>query len=118
MLTQHVHNLVHRVDLYREVTHAVSQIDMLSSGCGRNELDRDELVLGQLEHREMTEFRFWHGPDDIEAERLVECKGDIEIRDSQSWAQCSHGRFRLPRIVLGYSAPDQLLDDVYKRLVA
>src|SRR5207248_3605621 len=32
MLTQRVHGLVHRVDLDGEVAHAVSQIDILSSG--------------------------------------------------------------------------------------
>ena len=86
MLTQHSHGLVHRVDLYGEVAHAVSQIDILSSGCGRNELDGDELVVGQLEHGEATALGLWHGPDHLEAERLIEGKGGIEIGDSRSWA--------------------------------
>jgi hypothetical protein len=46
--------------------------------------------------REATEFGLRHGPDDLEAERLVEGKGGIEIGDSQSWAQCSHGVMSTP----------------------
>src|SRR4029079_15485759 len=103
MLTQRIHGLVHRVDLAGEAAPAGSQIDILSSGFGRNKLDRHELVVGQPEHRETTEFGLRHGPDDLEAERLVEGQGGIEIGDSQSWAQCSHGRSRLPRFALGYS---------------